>query len=62
MKSAATKYLNSITIALILVITLFLILGMGCNKSPSSPIGLYWFWPSVSHHAANMSCWRCRSR
>jgi type IV secretory pathway protease TraF len=43
----ALKWLNSVTIALILVITLFLVLGMGCNKSPSSPIGLYWFWPNI---------------
>jgi type IV secretory pathway protease TraF len=47
MKCAAIKWLNSVTIGLILVITLFLVLGLGCNKSPSSPIGLYWLWPNL---------------
>jgi type IV secretory pathway protease TraF len=47
MKCPALKWLNSVTIALILIVTLFLVLGMGCNKSPSSPIGLYWFWPGI---------------
>jgi type IV secretory pathway protease TraF len=37
----ALRRINGFILLLILLLTLFLILGMACNKSPSAPIGLY---------------------
>jgi type IV secretory pathway protease TraF len=35
------KRINGFILMLILLMTLFMILGMACNHSPSAPIGLY---------------------
>ena len=37
----AMKRLNSFILTLILLLTLFVILGMACNRSPSAPVGIY---------------------
>jgi hypothetical protein len=37
----AIRRINGFVVMLILLLTLFVMLGMACNKSPSAPVGLY---------------------